>query len=52
MNTSMSTLSAALEAFREFTGDRDVQVRAIQIFLKMVLMARPLTSMISQGLQE
>ena len=37
MNNSLHTLSAALEAFREFTGDGDVQVQTIQIFLKIVL---------------
>ncbi len=37
MNTPLSKLSTALEAFREFTGDGDVQVQTIQIFLKIVL---------------
>lgn len=37
MNTSLSIVSDALEAFREFTGDGDVQVQTIQTFLKIVL---------------
>lgn len=37
MRTPLSIVSEALEAFREFTGDGDVQVQTIQIFLKIVL---------------
>lgn len=37
MGTPLEIISDALEAFREFTGDGDVQVQAIQVFLKIVL---------------
>lgn len=35
--TPLAFVSSALEAFREFTGDGDVQVQTIQVFLKIVL---------------
>lgn len=35
--TPLIIVSEALEAFREFTGDGDVQVQTIQTFLKIVL---------------
>lgn len=34
--TPLTIVSDALEAFREFTGDGDVQVQLIQTFLKIV----------------
>lgn len=37
VTTPLLVVSAALEAFREFTKDGDVQVQTIQIFLKIVL---------------
>lgn len=37
MSTPLIIVSDALEAFREFTGDGDVQVQTIQTFLKVVM---------------
>lgn len=37
----LSTISDALVAFKEFTGDQDVQVQAIQTFLKVATSASP-----------
>lgn len=37
MGTPLGIVSDALETFREFTGDGDVQVQTIQTFLKIVL---------------
>ena len=36
MSTPLIIVSDALEAFREFTGEGDVQVQTIQTFLKIV----------------
>jgi DNA-binding MarR family transcriptional regulator len=37
MSTPLRIVSDALEAFKEFTGDGDVQIQTIQTFLKIVL---------------
>jgi DNA-binding MarR family transcriptional regulator len=37
MSTPLRILSEALEAFKDFTGDADVQIQTIQIFLRVVL---------------
>ena len=35
--TPLGVVSDALEAFKDFTGDGDVQIQTIQIFMKIVL---------------
>lgn len=37
METSLSIVSEALEAFREFTGDGDVQIQTVQVFMRVVM---------------
>ena len=37
MNTPLVIVSDALEAFKDFTGDGDVQIQTVQTFLKIVL---------------
>ncbi|ARO87963.1 MarR family transcriptional regulator [Nitrosospira lacus] len=41
MSIAMTALSSALSAFKEFTGDPDVQVQAIQTFLKVATTSNP-----------
>lgn len=41
MLIALTTLSAALVAFKEFTGDQDVQVQAVQTFLKIATSINP-----------
>jgi len=36
MSTPLGIVSDALEAFKDFTGDGDVQIQTIQVFLKVV----------------
>lgn len=37
MITPLGIVSDAMEAFKDFTGDGDVQIQTIQVFLKIVL---------------
>ncbi len=37
MKTPLVIVSDALEAFKDFTGDGDVQIQTVQTFLKIVL---------------
>lgn len=41
MLIALNTLSSALQAFKDFTKDHDVQVQAIQTFLKVATSVNP-----------
>lgn len=41
MLIALNTISSALQAFKEFTGDHDVQVQAVETFLKIATTRSP-----------
>ncbi len=50
MVTTLHTLASALTAFKEFTKDHDVQVQAIQTFLKIATSVNPSMEDITQAI--